>query len=62
MFFTGSHCSDIDVRVVFVTAGIPGVGDMEPSPVNIDEKFFTRVKNSQLSKQLPAFFYEKEQI
>ena len=37
---TGSHSSVMEPKVLFVTVGMPGAGDMEPSPVRIEEKFF----------------------
>ena len=49
VFFTASHCSEIDVKLLFVTVRFLGVGGKEPSPVIRDDKVFTLVKNSQLS-------------
>ena len=49
VFFTASHCSEIDVKLLFVTVRFLGVGSKEPSPVIIEDKVFTLVKNSQLS-------------
>ena len=49
VFFTASHCSEIDVKLLFVTVRFLGVGGKEPSPVIIEGKVFTLVKNSQLS-------------
>ena len=60
MFLTGSHSSVIDAKDVFVTVGMPGVGGLEPSPANIDNKFLTCTKNSQLPKQLMEFCYDKK--
>ena len=51
VFCTGSHSSVIDVKVLFVTDGMAGVGGLVPSPVNIEEKFFITVKNLQLAWQ-----------
>ena len=60
MFFTGSHSSVIEAKDVFETVGMPGVDGLEPSPVNIEERFFTCIKNSQLLKQLMEFCYDKK--
>ena len=49
VFFTASHCSEIDVKLLFVTVRFLGAGSKEPSPVIIEDKVFTLVKNSQLS-------------
>ena len=51
VFFIASHCSEIDVKPLFVTVRFLGVGSKEPSPVIIEDKVFTLVKNSQLSRQ-----------
>lgn len=61
VFLTGSHSSEIEVKVVLVTVGTPGVGNKESSPVKIDAKFFILVKNSQLLKQLLTFCKIKKQ-
>lgn len=60
VFCTGSHFNEIDVKVLFVTVGMPGFGGVEPSPVNIEEKFFNCVKNLQLASQLLEFIYTKK--
>jgi len=59
VFFTGTHSRVIEVKVLLVTVGMPGVGNKVSSPVNIEEKFFTCVKNSQLLQQLLELFYIK---
>lgn len=61
VFLTGSHSNEIEVKVVFVTVGTPGVGEMVPSPMKIELKFVTRLKNSQLLKQLLLFFCKNKQ-
>ena len=53
---TGSHSSMMEPKVVFVTVGMPGAGDMEPSPARMDEKFFKCVRNLQLAPQLIEVF------
>lgn len=54
-FRTGSHFSETEVKVLFVTVGIPGVGDVDPSPLNIEERFLICVKPLQLALQLLEF-------
>ena len=49
VFFTASHCSESDVKLLFVTVRVLGVGSKKPSPVIIEDQVFTLVKNSQLS-------------
>ena len=48
-FFTTSHCSKIDVKLMFVTVRFLGVGGKVPSPVIIEDKVFILLKNSQLT-------------
>lgn len=55
VFCTGCHFSEIEVKVLFVTVGIPGVGGLDPSPYNIEEKFLICVKNLQLALQALEF-------
>ena len=49
MFFTASHCREIEVEVLLVTDRFTGVGSKEPSPVIVEDKVVTLVKNVQLS-------------
>lgn len=53
---TGSHSSVMEPKVVFVIVGMPGAGDVEPSPSRMDEKFFKCVRNLQLASQLVELF------
>ena len=62
MFFTASHCSEIEVELLFVTVRFTGVGSKEPSPVIVEDKSFTLVKNLQLSRQLLEVFCYRKQI
>lgn len=55
VFCTGSHFSETEAKVLFVTVGIPGVGDVDPSPLNIEERFLICVKPLQLALQLLEF-------
>ena len=55
VFCTGSHFSEIEVKVLFVTLGMPGVGDVDPSPSNIEERLLICVKHLQLASQLLEF-------
>jgi len=55
VFCTGSHFSEIEVKFLFATVGTPGVGDVDPSPTNVEERFVICVKNLQLALQLPDF-------
>lgn len=55
VFCTGSHFSEIEVKDLFVTVGIPGVGGVDPSPYNIEEKLLICVKNLQLALQVLEF-------
>ena len=59
---TASHFKLIEVKLLFVTKGIPGAGVEEPSPFIIEEKFLTLVKNSQLSRQLLEALWNIKQI
>lgn len=59
VFCTGSHFNEIDVKVLFVTVGIPGFGGVDPSPSNMEEKFFNCVKNLQLASQQLEFIYKQ---
>ena len=45
VFSTASHFKLIEVKLLFVTKGIPGAGVEEPSPFIIEEKFLTLVRN-----------------
>lgn len=56
VFCTGSHFSEIEVKFLLVTVGMPGVGRKEPSPANMEEKFCNCAKNAQLFTQLFALF------
>ena len=60
VLFTGSHCSVIDVKVLFLNVGVPGVGGLDPSPVR-EEKLFTNVINLQLASQLLELFCNQRQ-
>ena len=62
VLFTASHFKVMEVKLRFVTEGIPGVGDDEPSPFIIEEKFLILVKNSQLSRQLLEALWNTKQI
>lgn len=55
VFCAGSHFSEIEVKFLFATVGTPGVGDVDPSPTNVEERFVICVKNLQLALQLPDF-------
>ena len=55
VFSTGSHFSEIEVKDLFVTVGIPGVGGVDPSPCNIEEKLLICIKNLQLALQVLEF-------
>lgn len=55
VFCTGSHFSEIEVKDLFVTVGIPGVGGVDPSPCNIEEKLLICIKNLQLALQVLEF-------
>lgn len=46
----------MEPKVVFVIVGMPGAGDVEPSPSRMDEKFFKCVRNLQLASQLVELF------
>ena len=61
MFFTASHCREIEVELFFVTDRFTGVGSKEPSPVIVEDKGFTLVKNLQLSRQLLEVFFNRKQ-
>ena len=61
MFFTASHCREIEVEVLLVTDRFTGVGSKEPSPVIVEDKAFTLVKNVQLSRQLLEVFCNRKQ-
>ena len=50
--FTGSHCKVIDVKVLFLNVGVPGIGGLDPSPFRIDESVFKYFRNQQLASQL----------
>ena len=52
--FTGSHCKVIDVKVLFLNVGVPGIGGLEPSPFLIisSESVFKYFRNLQLASQL----------
>ena len=50
--FTGSHCKVIDVKVLFLNVGVPGIGGLDPSPFLIDESVFKYFRNQQLAPQL----------
>ena len=54
-FCTGSHCSDKEVRLLFVTLGMLGVGILDSSPSCIEAKRFNCSKNLQLDSQLVEF-------
>ena len=62
VFSTASHFKLMEVKLLFVTKGIPGAGVEEPSPFIIEEKFLTLVKNSQLSRQLLEALWNIKQI
>ena len=61
MFFTASHCREIEVEVLLVTDRFTGVGSKEPSPVIVEDKVFTLVKNVQLSRQPLEVFCNRKQ-
>ena len=52
--FTGSHCKVIDVKVLFLSVGVPGIGGLDPSPflTSLDESVFKYFRNLQLASQL----------
>ena len=56
VFSTGSQFSEIEVKFLLVTAGMPGWGAKEPSPTNMEEKFCNCAKNVQLCSQLLEVF------
>ena len=62
VFSTASHFKLMEVKLLFVTEGMPGAGVEEPSPFIIEEKFLTLVKNSQLSRQLLEAVWNIKQI
>ena len=61
MFFTASHCREMEVKLLFVTDRFTGGGSKEPSPVIVEDKAFTLVKNLQLSRQLLEVFCNRKQ-
>ena len=50
--FTGSHCKVIDVKVLFLNVGVPGIGGLDPSPFLINESILKYFRNLQLASQL----------
>ena len=52
--FTGFHCKVIDVKVLFLNVGVPGIGGLDPSPflTSLDESVFKYFRNLQLASQL----------
>ena len=50
------------MKVLFVTVGMPGVGDADPSPFNIEEKLLMCVRLRQLALQLLEFNCSKEKV
>ena len=52
--FTGSHCKVIDVKVLFLSVGVPGIGGLDPSPflTSLDESVFKYFRSLQLASQL----------
>ena len=49
------------MKLLFVTDRFTGVGSKEPSPVIVEDKDFTLVKNLQLSRQLLEVFCNRKQ-
>ena len=56
MLETGDHCNVTELMFFLISVGMSGCGESEPSPVVIDEKFFTTARNLQLAIQVAEVF------